>query len=268
MSSAAVESRVKCEGQARIAAMWSRVEMCLSVEAVVSSHTCLPATHQVLPSTHTLFLTQRASSVPDLLRNREHHLHISFAHIMPPARHPSITLKQAKLSFGATKRTNSINSIKIKAKGSSPALSRTSSTVLDTVTRKRTRSTEVISDSEEELDPDAKLGKTISSDVERSTVATSEPDLYDFESEVEDKVEVPPVKKRRTALPKPRNEPLVKAQPTKLNAEFEKVEAVPLIETTVKDEKVERRKLNVNDKCYRKHYDAVREKMGNLKPGK
>jgi hypothetical protein len=126
----------------------------------------------------------------------------------------------------------------------------------------------VISDSEEELDPDAKLGKTVSSDVERSTVATSEPDLYDFESEVEDKVEVPPVKKRRTALPKPSNEPLAKAQPTKLDAESENVQAVPVIETTVKDEKVVRRKLNVKDKCYRKHYGVVREKMGNLEPGK
>jgi hypothetical protein len=177
----------------------------------------------------------------------------------PSLRSQSGALKQAKLSFGATKRTSSANSIKGVKPKSSPA---TTPKAITPVTFKRTLSSdaEVIdsaSEDERRSDAELKAAKDVSSDIDLSTVAASELDEVPLES--------PPPKRRRTAaLPKPTNKS--PAKPKIIKVDGRSVQAVPALDDA-KEEGVVRAKLKTDDKKYRSHYAIVRKKMGNLEPG-
>jgi DNA polymerase delta subunit 4 len=167
----------------------------------------------------------------------------------------SASLKQGTLAFGAAKRTTSASSIggkpaagaKVKAKGtdstgSSAKASPAPVPLRAFVGRKRALSDDafVLSDSEDEHDEDG-VQEILKEDSSRES------------SRVQPAPALAPPPAKRQRVRRTGSGVLSESVPTSAPAAKAEAEARP--------------KLNVKDTRWRKHYGAVREKMGNVEPG-
>jgi DNA polymerase delta subunit 4 len=167
----------------------------------------------------------------------------------------SASLKQGTLAFGAAKRTASASSIggkpatgaKTRAKGTDSAGSSAKASPAPAplrafVGRKRALSDDALvpSDSEDEHDEDD-VQEILKEDSGRET----------------SRVQLAPA-----LVPSP-----AKRQRVRRTGSGVLSESAPTLAPAAKAEAEVRPKLNVKDTRWRKHYGAVREKMGNVEPG-